>query len=152
MKSKMINIKDFDFQDLLDSASNLYDVEFKIIDENSQELGTVRSQKYLLSILSPVLKKMFSSREEGAIVVEITGPSFISFQTLIQFLYTGDESIITGQLNHPSLVSRPVLIHWRWGSYYRTVEPLTLYLDLYIQMYPPLIIFLIFMFWCILYW
>ena len=106
MKSKMINIKDFDFQDLLDSTSNLYDVDFKIIDENSQELGTVRSHKFLLSLLSPVLKKMFSSREEGSIVVEITGPSFISFQTLIQFLYTGDESVITGQLNHPSLVSR----------------------------------------------
>ena len=106
MKSKMINIKDFDFQDLLDSSSNLYDVEFKIIDENSQELGIVRSHKFLLSILSPVLKKIFSSREEGSIVVEITGPSFISFQTLIQFLNTGDESVITGQLNHPSSVSR----------------------------------------------
>ena len=115
MKSKMINIKDFDFQGLLDPASNLYDVEFKIIDENSQKLGTVRSHKFLLSLLSPVLKKMFSSREEGSIVVEITGPSFISFQTLIQFLYTGDEAVITGQLNHPSLVSRPhpVLIYWR---------------------------------------
>ena len=107
MKSKMINIKDFDFQDLLDSAYNLCDVEFKIIDNNSQELGTVRSHKFLLSLMSPVLKKMFSSREEGSIVVEITGPSFISFQTLIQFLYTGDESVITGQLNHPSFVSRP---------------------------------------------
>ncbi|XP_023349253.1 putative leucine-rich repeat-containing protein DDB_G0290503 isoform X2 [Eurytemora carolleeae] len=95
MKSKMINIKDFDFHDLLDSTSNLHDVEFKIIDENFQELGTVRSHKFLLSLLSPVLKKMFSSREEGSIVVEITGPSFISFQTLIQFLYTGDESVIT---------------------------------------------------------
>ena len=103
----MINIKDFDFQDLRDPASNLYDVEFKIVDENSQELGTVRSHKFLLSLLSPVLKKMFMSREEGSIVVEITGSSFISFQTLIQFLYTGDESVITGQLNHPSLVSRP---------------------------------------------
>ena len=107
MKSKMINIKDFDFKDLLDSSSNLHDVEFKILDENSQELGTVRSHKFLLSLLSPVLKKMFSSREEGFIVVEITGPSFISFQTLIQFLYTGDESVITGKLNHSSLVSRP---------------------------------------------
>ncbi|XP_023334358.1 uncharacterized protein LOC111705891 [Eurytemora carolleeae] len=95
MKSKMINIKDYDFQDLLDPASNLDDVEFKIVDENSQELGTVRSHKFLLSLLSPVLKKMFMSREKGFIVVEITGPSFISFQTLIQFLYTGDESVIT---------------------------------------------------------
>ena len=107
MKYKMINLKDFDFHDLLDSSSNLHDVEFKIIDENSQELGTVRSHKFLLSLLSPVLKKMFLSREKGSIVVEITGPSFISFQTLIQFLYTGDESVITGQLNHPSLVFRP---------------------------------------------
>ena len=107
MKSKMINIKDFDFKDLLDSSSNLHGVEFKILDEISQELGTVKSHKFLLSLLSPVLKKMFSSREEGFIVVEITGPSFISFQTLIQFLYTGDESVIKGQLNHPSLVSRP---------------------------------------------
>ena len=91
----MINIKDF------------CDVEFKILNENSQELGTVRYHKFLLSLLSPVLKKMFSSREEGFIVVEITGPSFISFQTLIQFLYTGDETVITGKLNHSSLVSRP---------------------------------------------
>jgi len=96
MKSKMINIKDFDFHDLLDPASNLYDVEFKIIDKNSHELGIVRSHKFLLSLLSPVLKKMFSNREEGFIVVELTGPSFISLQTLIQFLYTGDESVITG--------------------------------------------------------
>ena len=104
----MINIKDYDFQDLLDpAASNLDDVELKIIDENSQELGTVRSHKFLLSLLSPVLKKMFMSREKGSIVVEITGPSFISFQTLIKFLYTGDESVITGQLNHPLLVFRP---------------------------------------------
>ena len=102
MKSKMINIKDFDVQDLLDSASNLHDVEFKIIDENSQKLGTVRSHKFLLSLMSLVLKKMFSSRKKGSNVVEITGLSFISFQTLIQFLHTGDESVITGQLNHPS--------------------------------------------------
>ena len=103
----MINLKDFDFQDLLDFASNLCDVEFKITDENSQELRTVRSHKFLLSLLSPVLKKMFSNREEGSIVVEITGPSFISFQTLIKFLYTGYELVITGQLNHPSLVFKP---------------------------------------------
>ena len=32
--------------------------------------------------------------------------SFISFQTLIKFLYTGDESVITGQLSYPSLVFR----------------------------------------------
>ena len=102
MKSKMINIKDYDFQDLLDPASNLDDVEFKIVDENSQELGTVRSHKFLLSLLSPVLKKMFMSREKGSIVVEISGPSFISFQTLIKFLYTGDESVITGQIIDPS--------------------------------------------------
>ena len=101
MKSTMINIKDFDFQGLLDSSCNLYDVEFKIVDENSQELGTVRSHKFLLSLLSPVLKKMFMSREEGSNVIEIIGPSFISFQTLIQFLYTGDESVIAGQLNQP---------------------------------------------------
>ena len=103
----MINIKDFDFQGLLDSSCNLYDVEFKIVDENSQELGTVRSHKFLLSLLSPVLKKMFMSREEESNVIEIIGPSFISFQTLIQFLYIGDESVITGKLNHPSLVSKP---------------------------------------------
>ena len=65
----MMNIKDYDFEDLLDPASNLDDVEFKILDENSQELGTVRSHKFLLSLLSPVLKKMFMSRENGSIVV-----------------------------------------------------------------------------------
>ena len=117
MKSKMINIKDFDFQDLLDSSSNLYDVEFKIIDENSQELGIVRSHKFLLSLLSPVLKEMLSSQEEGFIVVEIIGPSFISFQTLIQFLYTGDESVFTSKLNY-------------WWS-----------VDLYVQIFAPLKIF-----------
>ena len=93
----MINIKDFDFQGLLDSSSNLCDIEFKIIDENSQTQGTVRSHKFLLSLLSPVLKEMLSSQEEGFIVVEIIGPSFISFQTLIQFLYTGDESVFTSR-------------------------------------------------------
>ena len=107
MKSKMINIKDFDFQGLLDPASNLYDVEFKIIDENSQELGTVRSHKFLLSLLSPVLKKMFMSRDEGSIVVEITGSSFISFQIF------------------------PVIDDM---------------FDLYVQIYPLLMILLIFMF------
>ena len=68
----MINIKDFDFQDLPDPASNIDDVELKIVDENSQEQGIVRFHKFLLSILSPVLKIMFINREEGSIVVEIT--------------------------------------------------------------------------------
>ena len=117
MKSKMINIKDFDFQGLLDSSSNLCDIEFKIIDENSRTQGTVRSHKFLLSLLSPVLKEMLSSQEEGSIVVEIIGPSFISFQTLIQFLYTGDESVFTSKLNY-------------WWS-----------VDLYVQIFAPLKIF-----------
>ena len=38
---------------------------------------------------------------------ESVKPPFISFQTIIQFLYTGDESVITGQLNHHLLVFRP---------------------------------------------
>ena len=161
-----INIKDFEFQDLLDPESNLYDVEFKIIDENSQELGTVRSHKFLLSLLSPVLKKMFMSRDEGSIVVEITGSSFISFQTLIQYLYTGDESVITGQLNHRSLVSRYfqllmiclifmfryTLYWWSYWSLCSDVSSIDDMFDLYVQIYPLFMILLIFMFRWILYW
>ena len=111
----MINIKDFDFQDLPDPASNIHDVEFKIVDENSQEQGIVRFHKFLLFILSPVLKKMFMNREEGSIVVEIT-----------------------------SLVSRP--------SSSSDVCSIDYLFDLYVQLYALLIICLICMFRCILYW
>ena len=103
-QSRMMNLKDFDFQDLLEFssapstyASTLYDVEFRVLDYANKILGTVKSHKLLLSLMSPVLKKVFTSKEEGLVILEITGPSLLSFQTLIQFLYSGDKSIITGR-------------------------------------------------------
>ena len=105
--SRMINLKDFDFQDLLEFssapstyASTLFDVEFRLLDSANRILGTVKSHKLLLSLMSPVLKKVFASKEEGLVLIEITGPSLHSFQTLIQFLYSGDKSIITGRVKN----------------------------------------------------
>ena len=104
--SRMINLKDFDFQDLLEFssapstyASTLFDVEFRLLDSANRILGTVKSHKLLLSLMSPVLKKVFDSKE-GLVLIEITGPSLHSFQTLIQFLYSGDKSIITGRVKN----------------------------------------------------
>ena len=106
-QSRMINLKDFDFQDLLEFSlapstytSTLNDVEFKILDNANKILGTVKSHKLLLSLMSPVLKKVFTSKEEGLVIIEITGPSLLSFQTLIQFLYSGDKSILTGRVEN----------------------------------------------------
>ena len=144
------------------TRANLYDVEFKITDENSH--------KFLPSLLFLVLKKTFMhTREEESIDVEITGPFFISFQTLIQFLYTGDESVITGQLNHwwyfdfYIQMYPPLMICWYFyldvssnhdlfDLYFFMYSLIDDLFDLNVQIYPLLMIFLICMVRCILYW
>ena len=87
----MSTLRNYNFSKLFKSATIETDIEFKIL--NGEEVGSVKAHQFLLSLLSPVLKKQFEHMNGGN-TIEIHGPSFRSFQTLIQFLYTGDQKEI----------------------------------------------------------
>ena len=93
---RMASLKDYDFNALLDDPSDMFSIQLNVMSQEHQLLGTVKSHKLLLSLVSPVLQDMFTSQEENWNVIEINAVSVLSVQTLIQFLYNGDESIITG--------------------------------------------------------
>ena len=93
---RMASLKDYDFNALLDDPCDMFSIQLNVMSKEHQLLGTVKSHKLLLSLMSPVLQDMFTSQEENWNVIEINAVSVLSVQTLIQFLYNGDESIITG--------------------------------------------------------
>ena len=63
--------------DLQESIMEMYDVQFNILDKSGAVLGSLKSHKFLLSLLSPVLRKVFFhgpvEEEKGISVVEIKG-------------------------------------------------------------------------------
>ncbi|XP_023340132.1 uncharacterized protein LOC111710307 isoform X2 [Eurytemora carolleeae] len=95
----MASLKDYDFNALLDDPCDMFSIQLNVMSQEHQLLGTVKSHKLLLSLMSPVLQDMFTSQEENWNVIEINAVSVLSVQTLIQFLYNGDESIITGVMD-----------------------------------------------------
>lgn len=92
----MASLKDCDFEALLDDPTGIFSIQLNVMSKEHQLLGTVKSHKLLLSLMSPVLREMLTSQEENCNVIEINEVSVLSVQTLIQFMYNGDESIITG--------------------------------------------------------
>ena len=88
-------LKNFNFAKLFESENDS-DVEFKIFNtvDPKTEAKSVKGHQFLLGLLSPVLKNQFLYMKEN--VIEVRGPSFISFRAFIKFLYSGEENDIKG--------------------------------------------------------
>ena len=88
-------LKNFNFAKLFESENDS-DVEFKIFNavDPKTEAKSVKGHQFLLGLLSPVLKNQFLYMKEN--VIEVRGPSFISFRAFIKFLYSGEENDVKG--------------------------------------------------------
>ena len=86
-------LKTYNFAKLFESENDS-DVEFKIFNDVLAETKSVKGHQFLLGLLSPVLKKQFLYMKEN--VIEVRGPSFISFRAFIKFLYSGEENDVKG--------------------------------------------------------
>jgi hypothetical protein len=104
--SSMSTVSRFKFSSLLDESgqfNGLHDVVFVILDATGEVAGEIKAHKLLLSTVSEVFKVQFFGpfpdvvkAETGVSRVEVNDASLQGFQTVVSFIYAGDETLISG--------------------------------------------------------
>jgi len=105
IKRMGVSLMNYKFEDLLEREDGwvprtdpLFDIRFKILQDSGEIAGEVKAHKLLLSLVSPVFRKVFfnseksraeTCKEEGLEKFEIKGSCLVSFKYFIRYLYSG---------------------------------------------------------------
>ena len=85
-------------------GSWVHDVEFFIQNSDGKTEGEMKANKYLISLVSEVFRAQFfgelaepskKEEEEGITRIVVEDATFAGFSTMIRFMYSGDESIVS---------------------------------------------------------